>query len=60
MATKEYVFTKDEVMAIRDALIEEYHRVKNLRPASPIFRRKRFALQALKDQFIVDYANWRE
>lgn len=54
MKTKRYEFTQVEMLAIRDALIEEHQRLKKVNPNSPIFIQKKRAVEALKDQFKAD------
>ena len=53
---KQYVFTKIELMVIRDALIEHWQNTKMLNPKSPIAKDMKSALWVLKDQFKEDVA----
>lgn len=51
---KTYVFTEEEVLTLRNAMLEYYQMVKNLKPNSPIAIRNITNAKALKDQFSVD------
>ena len=51
MRTKTYVLTENEIMVIRDALIELYQERKALKMNSPIAIEQFKTLIALKDQF---------
>ena len=53
--TKKYEFTKDEILALREACTEYYHQTKNLKSKSPIAIRMYAVLKALKEQFNDDY-----
>ena len=54
MKTKTYILTEIEKYAIRDALIEQYQRMRRLKMQSPIAIEMFNALKELKDQFIED------
>jgi hypothetical protein len=56
MKTKTYIFTEEEMMTIRNAMIEYHHMIKTLKPNSPIAIRNMANAKALKDQFIQDAA----
>jgi len=56
MKTKTYIFTENEIMVLRNALIEYWQFVKNLKPNSPIAKRNKNLTLALKDQFVQDYS----
>ena len=51
---KTYVFTREEVMTLRNAVIEYYQVIKHLKPTSPIAIKNIGNAKALKDQFITD------
>ncbi len=52
MRFKDYSFTTEEMYALRDALVEEYHRVKERKPTSERGRRRLAVLEALKSNFV--------
>ena len=58
MKTKKYAFTEDEVMTLRNALLEYHQMIKHLKPESPIFIRSQRNAESLKDQFMQDYSLW--
>jgi hypothetical protein len=47
-----YVFTEDEILTLRNALIEYYQSIKKLKPNSPIAQRNLENTKVLKDLFI--------
>ncbi len=56
MKTKTYIFTANEIMVLRDALVELHQERKHLTPNSPIAKEQAELLIALKDQFKTDAA----
>jgi len=52
MKEKHYIFSEEEVMTLRNALIEYYQLIKKLKPNSPIALRNQMNAKVLKDQFI--------
>jgi hypothetical protein len=54
MKTKRYEFTAEEILVLRDALVEYYQQIKGLTPGSPIAIRAKALAVALKDQFKQD------
>lgn len=54
MKTKAYKFNKQEIYVIRDALIEYYYFLKDVKPNSPIAIENKKILEVLKDQFKTD------
>ena len=55
METKEYQLTKPEIMAIRNALDNQWHNEsKHLKPLSPIAKDIKRSTRALLDQFKQD------
>ncbi|OQB44392.1 MAG: hypothetical protein BWY02_02810 [bacterium ADurb.Bin157] len=54
MKTKTYTFTEEEILTLRNAVIEYYQMIKSLKPNSPIAIRNQANAKALKDQFIQD------
>jgi len=54
---KEYILTSDEIMVIKNALIEYHQKIKGLSPRSPIAQRNQALTSVLKEQFTEDYAN---
>jgi len=51
---KTYIFTSEEVITLRNAVIEYYQMIKHLKPNSPVAIRNLNNARALKDQFITD------
>jgi len=56
---KKYEFTEDELMTLRNALIEYWQFLKNLNPQSPIAIKNKDNALRLKDQFKNDYERMR-
>ena len=56
MKNKQYLFTENEVLTLRNAMIEYYQMVKHLKPNSPIAIKNLANAKSLKDQFILDAA----
>lgn len=60
MKSKAYTFTEDEMEAIRDALVENFIRLRNhmldQKDPSPRLRKMVSTLEALKEQFKTDCA----
>ncbi len=54
MKAKTYTFTEEEILTLRNAVIEYYQMIKNLKPNSPIAIRNQVNAKALKDQFLND------
>jgi len=54
MKTKQYLLTEVEMLAIRNALMEESVRLKSVYPKSPIFQAIKSATHALAEQFETD------
>lgn len=57
MKTKTYTFTEIEILALREAMIEFKHSIKNNKPISPIFIEMKKAVTGLAEQFKDDYRN---
>lgn len=56
MKTKNYTFTADEIMTLRNALLFYYHDIKDLKPTSPLYKKNLKNAKALKEQFMQDYS----
>lgn len=56
MKTKQYLFTKPEVMAIRDALDTQWFSIRDHKPNSPIAIERQKLTRELFVQFNTDYA----
>jgi hypothetical protein len=54
MKHKTYIFTEEEILTLRNAIIEYYQMIKHLKPSSPIAIRNLNNAKALKDQFVTD------
>jgi hypothetical protein len=54
MRIKTYTFTEEEIMTLRNAVIEYHQMIKGLKPNSPIAIRNKANAEALKNQFIND------
>ena len=54
MKMKTYTFTEEEIITLRNAVIEYHQMIKGLKPNSPIAIRNQANAKALKDQFIQD------
>ena len=59
MKTKQYLLTEIEVLAIRDALIEFKHHLKNVKPISDIAIAEKKAVTILAEQFKNDVRLWK-
>ena len=56
MKVKTYTFTEDEMMTLRNAMIEYLQFVKSLHPKSPIAIKNKKNAESLKNQFVQDYS----
>jgi len=59
MKTKRYELTEIEVLALKMATDDYYHRTKHIQTRSPIVLNMYNALKSLKDQFNDDYRLWK-
>jgi hypothetical protein len=59
MNKKNYAFDIYEMYAIREALIERHHHLKNLTAKSPMFKEIKKKTEILKNIFITDCANFK-
>ena len=60
MKTKRYDLTESEVLALKMACVEYWHEMKNIDTKSPVIKKMKSSLYALKIQFSNDYANWKQ